>query len=42
MLRSNQQVVDTTRCDSELFRGSQYQEVLEKVLLGAVTKDVDE
>ena len=42
MLRLHEQIVDTTGCDSELFRGSQFEEVLEQVLLGAITKAIDE
>ena len=42
MLRTHEQIVDTTRCDSELSQGSKFQEVLEQVLLGAITRDVDE
>ena len=35
-------MVDTTRCDSDLVQGLEFQEVLEQVLLGAITRDIDE
>ena len=42
MLRSHEQIVDTTRCDSNLVQGKEFQEVLVQVLLGAITRDIDE
>ena len=42
MLRSHEQMVDTTRCDSDLVQGLEFREVLEQVLLGAITRDIDE
>jgi hypothetical protein len=36
------QIVDTTPCDSHIAQGADFQQVLEQVLLGAVTKDIDE
>ena len=35
-------MVDTTRCDSDLVQGLEFGEVLEQVLLGAITRDIDE
>ena len=35
------QIVDTTPCDSQLFHGADFEAVLEQVLLGAITKDID-
>ncbi|KAK3172014.1 hypothetical protein OEA41_004098 [Lepraria neglecta] len=35
-------IVDTTPCDSRVTQGADFQQVLEQVLLGAITKDIDE
>ncbi|KAL2047637.1 hypothetical protein N7G274_000679 [Stereocaulon virgatum] len=35
-------IVDTTPCDSHIAQGAAFQDVLVQVLLGAVTKDIDE
>ncbi|KAK4694604.1 hypothetical protein P7C71_g3009, partial [Lecanoromycetidae sp. Uapishka_2] len=35
-------IVDTTRCDSDIAQGASFNLVLEQVLLGAVTKDIDD
>ena len=42
MLRGHKQMVDTTGCDSTLAQGKEFQEVLVQVLLGAITRDIDE
>ena len=42
LLRSHEQMVDTTGCDSNLAQGKDFQEVLVQVLLGAITRDIDE
>ena len=41
MLRSHEQMVNTTHCDSNLVQGKEFQEVLEQVLLGAITRNID-
>ena len=35
-------MVDTTRCDSDRVQGLEFQAVLEQVLLGAITRDIDQ
>lgn len=42
MLRSHEQIVDITLCDSDLIQEFQFQETLEQVVLAAVSKAIDE
>lgn len=40
MLRSHEQMVDITHCDSFLVQGKEFKNVLEQVLFGAITRNI--
>ena len=42
MLRTHQQIVVTTRCDGNLVQEAPIQDATGQVLLGAITKQIDE